>query len=71
MKIIVNGKAHEFDGSAIDYLSATALAYPGSPNVLYTVTYRRPDSTSGTLAPSQRTAAVEGIVINVMYTGRA
>ena len=71
MKISINSKEHEIANTAIDYLSATGLAFPGTPDVLFTVTWKRPDGASGTLGHGQKVMVVEGLIINVAYTGRA
>ena len=71
IRIIVNGKQRDIDTSILDYLSATALAFPGTADVLYTVTFKRPDGAAGSLAYGQRVAVADGMIINVMATNRA
>ena len=71
MKVLINGKQRDINNATIDYLSATALAYPGTPDVLYTVTWKRPDGTAGSLSYDQRITVADGMILNVMTTNRA
>lgn len=69
MRVTINGKQRDIANTTIDYLSATALAYPGHADVLYTVTWKRPDGASGSLIYGQRIVVVDGMAVNVAYTG--
>jgi hypothetical protein len=74
--VVVNGRRQSLAAPEVTFEELIGLAYPDAPatsNSMFTVTYRHGplDRPEGSLAPSQRLRAVNGVVFNVTATNKS
>lgn len=71
--IIINGKAHDYEGSRMSYEDLITLAYGGLPpdGVVYSVTYSAQGGVDGMLTPGDSVRVQSGMVFSAYYTGNA
>jgi hypothetical protein len=69
--VIVNGVERELTGNAIGYEDLMALAIRTPSKGLLTITWRKKDGSSGTIAPGQFIQPIEDMIFNVATTSRS
>lgn len=73
-KIFVNTEPVIWDHREISYDQLVKLAFPSGPtgvNVLYSITWTKPDWQEGTLPPGEKMPVVEGIKFDVRNTDKS
>jgi hypothetical protein len=72
--VIVNGRRHTANASALSYDDVVRLARDGAPtSALFSVTYRKAGGgrESGILAPGESVTIADGTIFNAYVTGNA
>jgi hypothetical protein len=72
--IVVNGRPREVSEHKLTYLQIVQLVFPGeqpSANIVYTVTYSKPNGNDGSLVEGQDVVIKDGMVFNVARTDQS